>query len=261
MSNGLFKYFGTDPDKLERFINRQVYFTPPKYFNDPWDFLARSDPCKAEYIAREIPSLTGQTLQEFTEFVNTADSLEAGANEQQGGLSCVIGVISLTEDPVNRIMWAHYGESHRGFVAEFRCTELLNNKRKAPAFSACGTPFGPASKVSYSSNLPTINADHTNLKEVFWTKHDAWQYEEEWRMINSLTEGLAHPTRKGFLLLQFEPGDLLRVIFGLRICSDVRHRLEQMLCVEELRHVRKEEVFINPATRQLDLRSVAKSFD
>ena len=42
MINGLFKYFPNDADKLERFINREVYLTPPKYFNDPWDFSPTS---------------------------------------------------------------------------------------------------------------------------------------------------------------------------------------------------------------------------
>jgi hypothetical protein len=44
MSGALFKYFGTDNDKLNWFANGQVLLTPPKYFNDPWDFLARSEP-------------------------------------------------------------------------------------------------------------------------------------------------------------------------------------------------------------------------
>jgi hypothetical protein len=252
--SGLFKYFGIDADKLERFANRQIYFTPPKYFNDPWDFLARSDACTTAHIAREIPLLTGQELKEFTEHMNMADSLEVGAREQQEGLSQVVGVVCLTENPLNRIMWAHYAESHQGFVAEFRCTELL---KETQAFSACGTPFGPAAKVGYNPNLPTINADHTNLKEVFWTKHEAWYYEEEWRMIDSLKKGEPHPGRNGYLLLQFEPGDLLRVIFGLRVNSDVKDRLQRMLCDQELRHVCKDEVFMNPDTRQLDLRPVS----
>jgi hypothetical protein len=254
MKNGLFKYFSTDPDKLERFTKRQIYFTPPKYFNDPWDFLARSDPHAEKHIAVEIPSLSGRGLREFTEFVNTPDSLEDEAGEQQDGLSQEIGVVCLTDDPKNRVMWAHYGESHQGFVAEFCCTELPCNDQKAPAFAACGTPFGPAMKVDYRPNLPTMNADRTNLKEVFWTKHIAWRYEEEWRMMYSLAKGLHHPTRDGFFLLEFEPGDLLRVVFGLRICPRVKEVLENMLKVNELHHVRKEEVYIDPTTRQLDIR-------
>jgi hypothetical protein len=255
--NGLFKYFSTDPDKLERFTNRQIYFTPPKYFNDPWDFLARSDPHEEKHIAAEIPSITGVGLREFTEFVNSSDSLEDEAGEQQDGLSKLVGVVCLTDDPINRVMWAHYAESHRGFVAEFRCTEYPWNDQKAPPLSACGTPFGPAMKVDYALNLPTINADKTNLKEVFWTKHQTWRYEEEWRMIDSLAKGSAHPSRDGFFLLEFAPNDLLRLIFGLRVCPNVKDRLERMLNATDLRHVRKEEVFIDSKTRQLNIRPLS----
>jgi hypothetical protein len=41
MTNGLFKYFPTDEFKLEKFTSQQVFLTPPKYFNDPWDFFVR----------------------------------------------------------------------------------------------------------------------------------------------------------------------------------------------------------------------------
>src|SRR5580658_5875512 len=113
MKNALFKYFPTDSEKLDAFVNRQVYFTPPKYFNDPWDFLARSDPYGEKHIAGEIPSLSGSGLREFAECVNAPDSLEHEAGEQQDGLSKLIGVVCFTEDPRNRVMWAHYGESHQ----------------------------------------------------------------------------------------------------------------------------------------------------
>ena len=47
-------------------------------------------------------------------------------------------------------------------------------------------------------------------------------------MIHSLARGLPHPTRVGFVLLGFEPGDLLRVVFGLRICPGVKEVLKHV---------------------------------
>ena len=57
MTNGLFKYFPTDEDKLERFTNGQIYLTPPKYFNDPWDFRLRSEPPTEKQVKKEVPLL------------------------------------------------------------------------------------------------------------------------------------------------------------------------------------------------------------
>ena len=119
MPNGLFKYFPTDGDKLERFTNGQIYLTPPKYFNDPWDFLLRSEPPTEELLKKEVPFLHPASMPEFQEYVSSADSLEDEAHEQQDGLSKIIGLVCLTEKPLDRLMWAHYAECHQGFVAEF----------------------------------------------------------------------------------------------------------------------------------------------
>ena len=110
-------------------------------------------------------------------------------------------------------MWAHYGESHRGFVAEFRCTEFRFSDDKAQAFSTCLSPFGAAGamKVQYLPEQPVRKRDGSNMKEVCWTKHELWTYEHEWRIVESLKKADPHPKREGFFLLWFKPFDLLRV--------------------------------------------------
>jgi len=52
-------------------------------------------------------------------------------------------------------------------------------------------------------------------------------------------------------LLKFEANHLIRVIFGLRICSTIEAKLREMLERPEFRNVRKERVDINPVTDEL----------
>lgn len=63
-----------------------------------------------------------------------------------------IGVLSLTEDPNNLLMWAHYAKSHTGFVLEFD-----NNH---PFFNSVENPiYPPCIKTVYQSERPIINVN------------------------------------------------------------------------------------------------------
>lgn len=255
MTAGLFKYFPTDADKLERFTNGQIFLTPPKYFNDPWDFRLRSEPRPEEQIKNEISSfLQPPEVAALLNDVNSPRSLEDEAHEQQGGLSKLIGVVSLTEKPLNRLMWAHYGESHHGFVAEFRHGEegdLVAGSR------SCMSPFGGARKVQYRLEQPLLKGDKSNLLDVCWTKHVFWTYEQEWRVVESLKKADRHPSREGYFLLWFKPANLIRVILGLRVSQKVKFHLGQMLNHKEYEHVRREEVYIDPESRELNSRPLS----
>jgi len=250
---GLFKYFSTDPDKLERFTDGQVYLTPPKYFNDPWDFLLRSEPLTEEQINREIPSLPHNDVQEFLTQVNSSDSLAEEAHDQQDGLSGIIGLVCLTERPLDRLMWAHYGESHSGFVAEFWHSD--EGKSEA-GFQLCASPFGAAVKVDYQGPQ-ALKRDRSNMEATVLTKHLDWQYEQEWRVIEALKNGDPHPTRPGFVMVRFKPANLVRVILGLRVCTNVQVRLKQMLSHKQFEHVRTEQVYMDPGSRELSSRHLS----
>ena len=258
MTTGLFKYFPTDEDKLERFTNCQIYLTPPKYLNDPWDFRLRSEPPTEEQLKNETGfKLSSEDLRDFHKEASSPSFLEDEAEEQQNGLSELVGVICLTEDNLNRLMWAHYGESHKGFVAEFRCAEYSCTKEGERSVATCLTPFGGANKVWYQQQPPARKRDGSNTRDVCWTKHELWTYEQEWRVVEDLKKADSHPKRNGFLLLWFKPTDLLRVIVGLKVEPKVKFQLRQMLNHKEFEHVRKEEMFINPETRGLDTRPLS----
>ena len=246
MPDGLFKYFPTDEDKLERFTNGQVYLTPPKYFNDPWDFLVRCE----SYTEQTLPPGFGFMKEDAA----SPDFLMSESSELQDGLSAQVGVISLAEEPLDRLMWAHYGESHRGFVAEFWHSDEGTSEA---GFRLCRSPFEAAVKVDYQPTQPVLKRDTSNMEEVVLTKHSDWKHEKEWRVIQALNTGDPHPKRKGFVLVRFKPAHLLRVIFGLRVSPKVKFQLKQMLHGREFEHVLKEEVYIDPSSSELKSRPLS----
>jgi len=66
-----------------------------------------------------------------------------------------------------------------------------------------------------------------------------------------LNTGTPHPTKDGFVLVWFRPNYLLRVILGLQAAPEVKFQLRQMLNHKEFEHVLKEEVYIDPDSREL----------
>ena len=255
MTNGLFKYFPKDPDKLEWFANGQILLTPPKYFNDPWDFLVRSEPYTDAEIETQARTLN-IPLHELKQATMEHDFLSGESSDYQAEISKRVGVVCLNEEPLDRIMMAHYAESHRGFVAEFWHGDETESHGVAIRLG----PFGPAGKVSYRKQPPLLRRDLENMAIPLWTKHTAWEYEREWRVVQSLDIATRVQTKYGEnrFLLKFEPSYLCRVIFGLRISRAVEGRLEEMLNRPEYKHVRKEQVIINAASSELETRELPR---
>jgi hypothetical protein len=152
---GLFKYLNAS--KLDFFEQGLVLLTPPIYFNDPWDFLPKGRvPSEAEILNvwREIETdIAGSSVialpAEYAqcEQRDRLDRIRAGVASEKfvggegehfqkeiGGFS---GSVSLTQLPLSRLIWAHYADSHKGFVAEF--AGWISPRRRAAWISAATT--------------------------------------------------------------------------------------------------------------------------
>jgi len=105
-----------------------------------------------------------------------------------------IGVLSLTEDPLNLRMWAHYGGNSKGICIEFERNHenLLGS-----------TSTKPVIYRKIREKIPYYER-HLRKEEIITTKFEAWSGEKEWR----------HWRNQGDKLYPY-PGKILRVIFGL----------------------------------------------
>lgn len=106
--------------------------------------------------------------------------------------------------------------------------------------------FGIAVKVAYEANLKRLKADFSNPIEVYFTKHQKWGHENEWRVVEFLARAFPEPRNgKTFYLLGFKPKYLVRVILGLRVDPEVKNRLSEMLDMKEFGHVKIERMTID----------------
>jgi len=276
----LFKYLS--PDKLVFFENQLVQLTPPIYLNDPWDFLPKGRiPSEVEInrvwleVERNVAQssvlqLTVQSplreqqerLEKFRADLASKECLADQGRDYQNEIGKIVGIVSLTEQPLNRSMWAHYADSHKGFVAEF----AAGNEGTAHGLTIRMCALGPvaAAKVKYHPDFQEISQNADNVQKICWSKHPDWVGEQEWRIVwplqRSLTCTLRYANRdeqiKRFCL-PFAAQGLQRVIFGMRMEAGLKQRLCAMLARNGFDHVQKQVTDIDPHTGEMVLKPLA----
>lgn len=126
-------------------------------------------------------------------------------------------VLCLTAEFDNQVMWGNYADNHRGCVLAFQHIKSLD------------TPLLEARKISYSRNRPVVGkgldfllyGDKPELRKksshaIYYTKHEEWSYEREWRAMVTAKSGLADQ----FSDYLFYPEELESVTLGARTSVD-----------------------------------------
>lgn len=108
------------------------------------------------------------------------------------------GVLSLTRQPLNPLMWAHYGDEHKGVVIgiDVERAGFLNLETcllPANYGEVIYTATFPNSILPEDAHHPNIRLQHgfdpasfTQLKAAFLYKAMDWCYEEEVRVVKNI---------------------------------------------------------------------------
>lgn len=148
--------------------NRTIRFTKPVNFNDPFDCAASAESTTEGLNVRAVGS-------------TNADRLFSVRN--------AVGVLSLTRNPLNPLMWAHYGQNHTGGViaidseaAGLECP--TTNIITASSGNAIYTTVRPSLDSDILPYHHEISSQHDRLmlERLFLYKSLHWSYEEEIRV-------------------------------------------------------------------------------
>lgn len=202
----MFKYF--PPDRIDVLQDNLICFNNPRHFNDPFEFfsLYNFDGFLIELEKRFenldiINHFTPQQLS-FYQSLNPSQqlimltSIKSFVNKlHEGNISTITNnariafeklndefikitrALCLTEKPDNILMWAHYSNSHTGFVVEFDQTNEFFHQGKT-----LKDEYGYIRKVEYKNTIPEIDPVSDNIAAHYLIKSDEWKYEQEWRM-------------------------------------------------------------------------------
>jgi len=261
----LFKYFPPEGG-LQALKDRRIQVTPPKYFNDPFEFspvIKCKDPvafarkkfaeitASSDYFDRHRSEFAGiANFNAFRKAVQRRKSellrkFEAGTietdrntqNEVLNLLSESFGVVCFAGDVLHPLMWAHYTESHQGMAIEFDADN--------PLFS------GPAFlQIEYSDERVTYDAsdipDRAGVESFARRKSSSWAYEKESRLVLRLFDMVRANMPNGTrYFLPIPPELILSVTLGLRSSEALQQEVQNILEVTELRHVRLFRIFKN----------------
>jgi len=208
----VFKYRGVLDRDLLTLANDEIFLARLETLNDP--FEAKIVIHGEEFQLGRL--ITSALSQPYSNTVAAADQEFASAMRNFLDQSKSWGVYSLSKTPDDELMWAHYGDSHRGFCIEYDLDELLTFSLSEEAVI----------EVVYSAELPTItitdilHPDRNNIlvRKILGTKSLSWKHEEEIRIISG-----AHGSRK----IDFR--SVKGVYFGARSDSSFREKAMQEL--------------------------------
>lgn len=182
----------------------------------------------------------------------------------QESLSSELGILSLAEKPDNLLMWSHYAGCHEGFLIGFDATHSFFDQRKSSK-----DLIRKLEKVQYSKTRPEFEGIDFNKPEAqqaekiastfFFTKSEHWEYEEEWRMVQSLEHADTEFEADGERICLFSvPEDAFsEIVVGARMNDERRDHLIDVIKSEvAFGHVDISQAAVDSKEFQLSITSV-----
>lgn len=246
----LFKYL--HPDRVDVLRDKLLCFSSPANLNDPFELrpliklfdstdslrasmaeffesaieeqLASLGPMRSLLTAEHIDQLRAMTWEAlpatlekhtpaFRQSINTA-------------MDKAIGMLCLSECQDDLLMWAHYANSHEGFVIEFDPSSAFFHGRRSEK-----DELRFLRKVTYSDARPQLIMNKTEDMSAFLTKSSHWAYEREWRMMFALADSTEVKVfgEKQFHLFAYPASAIRSVTLGCRMSVMKRQELLEVL--------------------------------
>jgi hypothetical protein len=217
-----YKYLPFDEGSLRIIKDGTIKFTQPSKLNDPFDCSPDVDTGSIAGYMKTRPDLIkrlgevldlspGQLAKEAPEMIKKLEmAAERGAFGQP--FSDRIGICSLTRDPLNLLMWAHYARHHTGFVVEFDIPVVVEDVEKPDTDRHL--EWLVPQVVEYMIAKPVVSFfddEDTRTTKQFLIKGEDWSYEQEERVIDYV---------RGHGVHQYDRAMILRsIIAGMKMGS------------------------------------------
>ena len=253
----LYKYFPLQREehdqRITQLLHGLIYFASPKYFNDPFEMKpVFSLPTKSDLSTEIMKMGNASSLLSRSEKKKIHRQVTAHLTRNPPITPTAdrlndMGVLCLTTDPRNLLMWAHYASNHTGLCI---------------GFDTKHSPFSLARPIVYSDKRPRVSllerlrTETELVTSVLFSKSSHWEYESEYRCIkrpvsedekdfyqkllsndSSCADEIANlfASEGGPGLHQLEPNAIRRIYFGARIDPIRRDALAKHICKLGLR--------------------------
>ena len=160
------------------------------------------------------------------------------AEELPESFNQTVGVLSLTEEADNEMMWALYADQNTGFVLEFDSRNPFFNYPRLPGDSALKkVRYQVLEQVPHLLDEDTIS--DTYLERLFYTKSVKWEHEQEWRMLHELenADETKFLPKSKVCLYRFPSSLITGVIFGAFMSEGDKAIVLEILREDRYSHV------------------------
>jgi len=174
------------------------------------------------------------------------------------------GILCFTEKKDNLLMWSHYANSHKGFVLEFYPEHIFFDRRKKSTQIA-----EHLKKVRYTLKRPEFiffNDDLSQLQQVdnwinnfIWVKSEHWEYEQEWRILNTLNNSHKQIEKTGAPIHLFEfPLESIKNIFlGCKMNNETSSKFINLLKTQKnLEHIKAFQAYQDEKEYKLKFKNI-----
>lgn len=206
----VYKYRGGNEATFDRDLDsiRKNYFWAPKFneLNDPFEglFLGIQD----NFIAKLLKKQLGDTLEKVGEaYINVLNFHKESK-----------GIYSLSKTYNNELLWAHYGDSHKGFCIEYDTEKLKKSYIGYETYEFDVEYESTPREITFEDALSVNRNTLAEIKKIFGRKPLSWKYEKEYRIITNLSK--SHP---------YDFDALIGIYFGLRMEDEQKEKIRKTL--------------------------------
>ncbi|RUO31651.1 hypothetical protein CWE12_01235 [Aliidiomarina sedimenti] len=204
----LFKYKNFEKYTILSLLNKGLWIPKPVQLNDPFDSqlnLLVSDVSKAEFIEYfgKFQHWYKNKTGKFITYNGFDDLFENGKPatylKQKAGMVAdywnekaeTAGVLSLSSDPINTLMWSHYGNNHSGICIGYCPKKIFPKSISMVSDWLHEVEYKEESEITRNAYLLYAASGmwHSNdaafrlFFKTLCTKSINWKYEKEWRYL------------------------------------------------------------------------------
>jgi hypothetical protein len=204
----LYKYRPFNENTLKLLVDDKLYFSSRRGFNDPID----STPHFQNDLSKKNLKKLWERCKIYYEgpAPESTDVQYFDVCQYYNKLLDDCGILSMSADWNNPLLWSNYANEHTGICVGFRRNKTEENDTKYYRPHLGKVYYNKDRTINLSEILSIHRGDnYQELKEyiynAFFSKAPDWWYENEWRYIHSSARS------------EYEiPATLEEIIFGLR---------------------------------------------
>jgi len=248
----LYKYLSRK--RLSVIDNFRIRFTQPGELNDPFESAMLVDPDGKNELSKIIADLERDALlneiipenseqkefldEKIRELANYVADLYAPhtlGKELAKKLNSSLGVLSLSRTNASLLMWAHYGDSHKGYVVGLDDSHAFFNQ--IDNFGKITKPYN----VVYTSRRNIVKPGSEDYYEkMMCRKSLEWAYEEEVRIFRGFSNSkiAGHENADDRVYLEELPRECIKEIYiGANASEDTKRKILEIVDKRKL-HVK-----------------------